>query len=122
MICFHKKVKLFILRHLLQALRNLFVFLIHYLHFNLWVYLQIHQSRVAVRRFHLIDFRESARDLQPQLRRELHPELHLGNGLKSQPTLRVSIKYGYQKKLKINTYLVYVGTLCLTHLDKMIYQ
>lgn len=74
---------------LLQALRNLFFFRIHYLHFVLWVYLLIHR-RYVVMHFHLIDFHESARDHLPQLHIELHPMLRLGNDLKSQPTLRVS--------------------------------
>ena len=91
---FWKIFKLFNLL-LLPALRNLFFFRIHYLHFVLWVYLLIHR-RYVVMHFHLIDFHESAHDLLPLLHKELHPKLRLGNDLKSQPTLRVSIEFNDQ--------------------------
>jgi hypothetical protein len=68
-----------------------------------------------------IGFRGWAHDLQPQLHKELHLMLHLRNGLKSQPTLRVSIEFQDQKQNHKITYLVDVRALSLTHLNKMIY-
>jgi hypothetical protein len=87
-------IKLFILHRL--VIQNLFFFnLTHFLHFLLSVYLLIHRSRSEVVHYHPIDFHGWARGLQLQLHIELRLVLHLRNGLKSQPTLRVSIEFQY---------------------------
>ena len=95
-------IKLFILHPL--VVRNPFFFnLTHSLHAFLWVYLLIHHREVV--HYRLIGFHGWARDLQLQLRRELRLVLHLGNGLKSQPTLRVSIEFQEVKKMKFKNKL-----------------
>ena len=86
------------------------------------MYLLIHRSRSEVVHYHPIDFHGWARGLQLQLRIELRLVLHLRNGLKSQPTLRVSIEFQYLKQNRKITYLVDVRALSLTHLNKMIYK